>query len=72
MDDTESTSALRELAYFLTTGIVVSAYGLPVVLARNSVVSIVNTPSKVTSRPDVSLSFHYFVLTDKKRGGDVL
>ncbi len=38
-DDTESSNACRELAYFLTAGIVVSAYGLPVVLARKSVVS---------------------------------
>lgn len=38
-DDTESSNACRELAYFLTTGIVVSAYGLPIVLARKSVVS---------------------------------
>jgi len=38
-DDTESSNACRELAYFLTTGIVVSAYGLPIVLARSTVVS---------------------------------
>ncbi|XP_073705077.1 leptin receptor gene-related protein [Garra rufa] len=37
-DDTESSNACRELAFFLTTGIVVSAYGLPVVLARKSVI----------------------------------
>ncbi|ROJ13853.1 Leptin receptor gene-related protein [Anabarilius grahami] len=37
-DDTESSNACRELAYFLTTGIVVSAYGLPIVLARKSVI----------------------------------
>lgn len=37
-DDTESSNACRELAYFLTTGIVVSAYGLPVVLARKAVI----------------------------------
>lgn len=39
-DDTDSSSnACRELAYFLTTGIVVSAFGLPVVLARTNTVS---------------------------------
>lgn len=38
-DDDSSSNACRELAYFLTTGIVVSAFGLPIVLARNSAVS---------------------------------
>ncbi|KAM3866050.1 leptin receptor gene-related protein [Diretmus argenteus] len=34
-DDTDAASnACRELAYFFTTGIVVSSYGLPIVLAR--------------------------------------
>lgn len=38
-DDTESASnACRELAYFLTTGIVVSAFGLPIILARIGIV----------------------------------
>lgn len=37
-DDTESSNTCRELAYFLTTGIVVSAYGLPIVLARSTVI----------------------------------
>ncbi|XP_047446488.1 leptin receptor gene-related protein [Mugil cephalus] len=39
-DDTDSSSnACRELAYFLTTGIVVSAFGLPIVLARTSTIA---------------------------------
>lgn len=40
VDDTDSASnACKELAIFLTTGIVVSAFGLPVIFARASVVS---------------------------------
>lgn len=38
-DDSESSNACRELAYFLTTGIVVSSFGLPIVLARTNTVS---------------------------------
>ncbi|XP_069835513.1 leptin receptor gene-related protein [Dendropsophus ebraccatus] len=38
-DDTDAaSSACKELAYFFTTGIVVSAYGLPIILARISVI----------------------------------
>lgn len=39
VDDTDSASnACKELAIFLTTGIVVSAFGLPIIFARASVV----------------------------------
>uniref|UniRef100_A0AAX7SCM1 Leptin receptor gene-related protein n=1 Tax=Astatotilapia calliptera TaxID=8154 RepID=A0AAX7SCM1_ASTCA len=37
-DDSESSNACRELAYFLTTGIVVSSFGLPIVLARTNTI----------------------------------
>ncbi|XP_017558895.1 leptin receptor gene-related protein-like [Pygocentrus nattereri] len=38
-DDTDSSSnACRELALFLTTGIVISAFGLPIILARKAVI----------------------------------
>jgi hypothetical protein len=41
VDDTDSASnACKELALFLTTGIVVSAFGLPIIFARADVVSI--------------------------------
>ncbi|XP_064445083.1 leptin receptor gene-related protein isoform X2 [Mirounga angustirostris] len=36
-DSDATSSACRELAYFFTTGIVVSAFGFPVILARVSV-----------------------------------
>lgn len=38
-DADSSSSACRELAYFITTGIVVSSFGLPIVLARKDTVS---------------------------------
>jgi len=34
-DDVGSSNACKELALFLTAGIVISAYGLPIVLARS-------------------------------------
>lgn len=41
VDDTDSASnACKELALFLTTGIVVSAFGLPIVFARAEVVGL--------------------------------
>nr|XP_048309124.1 leptin receptor gene-related protein isoform X2 [Myodes glareolus] len=36
-DSDATSSACRELAYFFTTGIVVSAFGFPVILARVAV-----------------------------------
>lgn len=34
VDDMSSSSACQELSIFLTTGIVISAFGLPIILAR--------------------------------------
>lgn len=39
-DDSDvASNACRELAYFFTTGIVVSAFALPIIMARVAVVS---------------------------------
>ncbi|MGH0174337.1 UNVERIFIED_CONTAM: hypothetical protein FKN15_068422 [Acipenser sinensis] len=44
-DSDAASSACRELAYFFTTGIVVSAFGMPIILARVNVVSsFINSP----------------------------
>ncbi|XP_017900702.1 PREDICTED: leptin receptor gene-related protein isoform X1 [Capra hircus] len=47
-DSDATSSACRELAYFFTTGIVVSAFGFPVILARVSVVSILQFSSSLS------------------------
>ncbi|MBN3274240.1 OBRG protein, partial [Polyodon spathula] len=38
-DSDAASSACRELAYFFTTGIVVSAFGMPIILARINVIA---------------------------------
>lgn len=48
VDDTDATSnACKELAVFLTTGIVVSAFGLPIVFARAELVSSVSVSENI-------------------------
>lgn len=48
VDDTDATSnACKELAVFLTTGIVVSAFGLPIVFARAELVSSVSISENI-------------------------
>lgn len=50
VDDTDSASnACKELAIFLTTGIVISAFGLPVIFARAAVVSRVGFSMKTSA-----------------------
>ncbi|XP_055723495.1 leptin receptor gene-related protein-like [Salvelinus fontinalis] len=40
-DDSDvASNACRELAYFLTTGIVVSAFALPIIMARGAVIQL--------------------------------
>ena len=53
-DDSGSRNPCKELAYFLTAGIVVSAFGLPIILAR--------APRE---QPVVSLDFYCVLLIYK-------
>eukprot|EP00092_Neocalanus_flemingeri_P034301 GFUD01037303.1.p1 GENE.GFUD01037303.1~~GFUD01037303.1.p1 ORF type:complete len:158 (-),score=35.81 GFUD01037303.1:592-1065(-) len=45
--DDSSSNPCRELAWFLTTGIVVSAFALPIVLARAPVSEVIPTPGPI-------------------------
>ena len=46
-DSLESSSALIEFCYFMTAGIVISAYGLPIVLAHTPISDSVVSYSKI-------------------------
>jgi hypothetical protein len=60
-DDVGSSNACKELALFLTAGIVISAYGLPIVLARSPM-----DPSPIVSKSlFFSLNYSIFSLIFK-------
>jgi len=49
--DDSASNPCRELAYFITTGIVISAFALPIVLSR-APVEVAPTPPTSTATPD--------------------
>lgn len=49
-EDIGSSNACKELALFLTAGIVISAFGLPIVLARSPVAAPVVSAISSTGR----------------------
>merc|ERR1719384_1756914 len=51
--DDSASNPCRELAYFLTTGIVISAFALPIVLSR-APVEVAPIPPTSTATPDSS------------------
>merc|ERR1711997_881323 len=51
--DDSASNPCRELAYFLTTGIVISAFALPIVLSR-APVAVSPPPPTSTATPDSS------------------
>merc|ERR1711994_302588 len=51
--DDSASNPCRDLAYFLTTGIVISAFALPIVLSR-APVEVTPTPPTSTATPDSS------------------
>jgi len=54
-DDSSSSNPCRELAWFLTTGIVVSAFALPIVLSR-APIAVSPMPGPTTLAPGLSTS----------------
>uniref|UniRef100_A0A3B3T485 Leptin receptor overlapping transcript-like 1 n=1 Tax=Paramormyrops kingsleyae TaxID=1676925 RepID=A0A3B3T485_9TELE len=73
VDDMDAaSSACKELAIFLTTGIVVSAFGLPIIFARSTVVNeysfILGNSLKFCVFPQGKSLYTYIYLPEKRWG----